>query len=119
MLCTALVAAAALAEVEVEQSVLDEVASGRARVVVELRLTDAFRPEGTLGEVEAQAQRQAILLAQQSILTVLGGTDARLLRRPSTVPFLTLEVGSDALSKLRDMPERVTRILKESSAVAN
>jgi len=117
--CAAIVAAPSWAQVEVEPGVLDELASGRARAVVELRLPNGFHPEGTLSESAADAQRQAIFVAQQSILTALEGGDARLLYRPRTVPFLTLEVGPDAIAKLRTMPELVARILEDSSAVAN
>jgi hypothetical protein len=119
VVCAAIVAAPACAEVDVEPGVLDELASGRARVVVELRLANEFRPEGTLSEDAVDAQRRAIYAAQQSILTALAGADARLLRRPSTVPFLTLEVGPDALAKLTTKRELIERILKDSSVVAN
>jgi hypothetical protein len=88
-------------------------------VVVELRLANEFHPEGTLSEDAVDAQRQAIYAAQQSILTALAGADARLLRRPSTVPFMTLEVGPDALAKLTTERELIERILKDGSAVAN
>lgn len=115
----AIVAAPARGDVEVEQSVLDDLASGRARVVVELRLTDGFHPEGTLSENAVNAQRQAILVAQQSILAALEGADARLLRQPLTVPFLALDLGTDALSRLKTMPQQVVRILEDSSAAAN
>jgi hypothetical protein len=117
--CAAFIASPACAEVEVEPGVLDELASGRARVIVELRLANELHPEGALSEDAAEAQRQAIFVAQQSILTALAGTDARLLRRPSTVPFLTLEVGPDALAKLKTRPELITRIFADSSAAAN
>jgi hypothetical protein len=117
--CAAIIAAPACADVEVEPAVLDELASGHARVVVELRLANGFHPEGALGEGAAAAQRQAIFAAQQSILTALAGTDAKVLRRPSTVPFLTLEVGPDALAKLKTKPELIARIFADSTALAN
>jgi hypothetical protein len=119
VVCAALIAAPACAEVEVEQSVLDELASGHARVVVELRLANEFQPEGTLSEDAAAAQRQAIFIAQQSILTALADTDATLLRRSSTVPFLTLELGPDALAKLKTMRELIARIFADSPAAPN
>jgi hypothetical protein len=117
--CAALVAAPACADVDVESGVFDALASGRARVVLELRLANEFHPEGTLSEDAVDAQRQAIFAAQQSILTELAGTDARLLRRPSSVPFLTLEVGPDAFAKLETKGELIERILTDGSAVTN
>jgi hypothetical protein len=119
VVCAALIAAPAYAEVEVEQRVLNELASGHARVIVELRLANEFHPQGTLSEDAAAAQRQAIFAAQQSILTALAGADARLLRRPSTVPFLTLEVGPEALARLKTRCELIARVFADNSAVAN
>ncbi|HEY7671263.1 MAG TPA: hypothetical protein VIC71_03525 [Gammaproteobacteria bacterium] len=117
--CVTAITAHAWAEVPVEAGVLDALASGRARVVVELRIGDAFHPEGTLSESAAAAQRQAILAAQQATLTALEGVEARVLQRPATVPFLTLDVGPDALYRLKAMPELVVRIFADSSAAAN
>jgi hypothetical protein len=117
--CAAIGAAPARAQVEVEPGVLDELASGHARVVVELRLASEFRPEGTLTENDALVQRQAIFAAQQAVLTALADADARLVRRPNTVPFLTLEVGPDGLAMLKTRPELIARVLEDGSAVAN
>ena len=117
--CAVMVVTSAAAGVEVERSVLDELASGRARVIVELRLPGGFHPEGTLGENARDAQRRAILAAQQSVLTAIEGAETRLIRRPTTVPFLALEIGPEALTKLETLPDLIVRILSDSTTAAN
>ena len=97
-LCAVVVVTSAAADVEVERSVVDELASGRARVIVELRLPGGFRPEGALGEDAVALQRRAISATQQSILTAVEAAEARLIRRPATLPFLAVNFGSRSCS---------------------
>jgi len=105
-----------MADVIVDPEVLEAVAKGRARVIIELQLQGGFEPEGKLDEQQRQAQRAAIAAAQDAVLNALVDSDARLMRRPKTLPFLSLEIGARALADLRAMPERLVRILKEDTA---
>jgi hypothetical protein len=107
-----------LADVVVERGVLEALASGRARVVVELNLP-GFDAEGELGEERARTQRQAIAASQQMVLAALAAEDVQLIRRHQTVPFLALEIGPPALASLQARPDLVIRILEDRSAAAN
>ena len=106
------------ADVIVDPEVLEAVASGHARVIVELRPEGGFAPEGELTENGVRTQREAIAAAQQAVLSELAGGDARVVRRQETVPFLALEIGARALAELRAMPDRVVRILEDDTAAA-
>jgi len=108
----------ALADVIVDPEVLEAVAKGRARVVVELHLEGGFALEGKLTEQGVRAQRAAIAAAQEAVLYELADGDAQVTRRPETVPFLSLEIGARALADLKAMPDRLVRILKDDTAAA-
>ena len=84
----------------IASDVLDAVhEEGRASVIVQL--AETVRPEGTLqGTMAVGAQRRAIADAQRGLLRELAGTRHRVRRKFKTVPFLALEVGSDALEAL-------------------
>ncbi len=114
-----LAVAPALAQVTIAPDVIDALAAGRARVIVELALVREFTPEGELSEQLAQGQRAAIAAAQQDVLDALDASDSRLVRRPTTVPFLALEIGSEALPILNDLSSRISRILLDSTATTN
>lgn len=118
LVCAGLVGSQAAADVVIGPGVLDAVESGRARIVVELRLPGGFHAEGGLTQERVQAQREAIAESQTSVLSALAAEDARLVRRPTTVPFLALEVGPQALAKLRTMPEQIARVLEDQTAAA-
>ena len=82
--------------------------SGRARVLVELRLPESLpRPGG------AAAQERAIAAAQQVVLGRLSGTAHRLVRQFTSVPLLALEIGADALRALEGMGDAVIRVRAE------
>lgn len=106
------------ADVIVDPRVLEAVNSGRARVVVELRLEGGLALEGHLTEQEVRAQRAAIAAAQKAVLAELADGNVQVMRRPQTLPFLALEIGASALAGLRAMPDRVVRILEDDTAVA-
>lgn len=106
-----------VADVSVDAEVLEAVNSGRARVLLELHLEDEFKFEGELTDQGVQDQRAAIAAVQDSILSELG-KEARVMRRPETVPLLALEIGADSLAVLRTMPDRVIRILRDDTATA-
>lgn len=104
------------ADVVVDPAIIEAVGSGRARVLIELRLPTRFVPEGELAEAAVQAQREAIAAVQRAIVLGLADHDARVARQYETVPFLALEIGADALAELRAMPALVTRILEDDVA---
>jgi len=88
----------------ISPAVVAAVAQGRARVLVELRTAGGVRPEGDLRSPEAIAsQRAAIAAAQQSVIAGLHGTDAVVLQRYASVPFLALEIGPSALRAIAGM----------------
>lgn len=109
----------AMADVTIAPDVTDALSAGRARVVVELTLAREFTPEGRLSAQLAREQRAAIAAAQQAVLDALDATDTRLVRRPTTVPFLALEIGPDALPALNALSSHISRILLDSTATAN
>ena len=111
--------APAVADVTIAPDVNDALTAGRARVVVELTLAQEFTPEGELSDRLAQAQRAAIAAAQHEVLDALGVTDSQLVRRPTTVPFLALEIGPEALATLSSLSSRISRILLDSTATTN
>jgi hypothetical protein len=107
----------ATASVHVDPRVEAEVARGRVRVLVELRIAGGARPEGELGGADRiAAQRQAVAAAQAAVLSRLQGTDAVLVRRFAITPALALEIGPGALAHLVTMGDIVTRIVLEGTA---
>jgi hypothetical protein len=114
-----LAAAPAVADVTVAPDVHDALAAGRARVIVELVLAREFAPEGALSDRLVQEQRAAISAAQQDVLDALSAAGGRVVRRPSTVPFLALEIGPEALTILNGMSSRISQILLDSTATTN
>jgi len=82
-------------------------AQGRARVLVELRLSGASPPPG------AAAQERAIAATQQAVLARLSGTSHRVVRQYTSVPLLALEIGADALRALEGMGDLVARVRAE------
>ena len=108
----------AIADVVVDPEILAATTTGRARVIVELRLENGFTPEGQLTRQGVLAQREAIEAAQRAVLSELGDGDARVVRQLEAVPFVALEIGARALADLRAMPDRVLRILRDDTAAA-
>jgi len=93
-------------QASVDPRVEAEVAQGRSRVLVELRIPDGARPDGE--------RRQAIARAQDDVLSRLRGTDFRLVRRFESTAFLGLEIGPSALAALRAMGDVVASIVRDS-----
>ena len=118
VVCASLAITQAVADVVVDTAVLEAVAAGRARVIVELNISGGFSPVGELTEKRARAQTEAIAASQETVLLKLAGTDAELIRRQQTAPFLAFELGANALEVLRSMPELVIRIFEDRAAVA-
>ena len=93
-------------QASVDPRVEAEVAQGRSRVLVELRIPGGAPPDAE--------QRQAIARAQDEVLARLRGTDFRLVRRFESTAFLALEVGPSALAALRAMGDVVASIVPDS-----
>lgn len=100
----------AVADVSISPEVREAVTRGRARVIVELQPSGGFKPEGELSQALVEQQRGAIADAQDAVLAALATSNARLLRKPETLPFLALEIGADDLETLGAMPALVNRI---------
>jgi len=98
----------------ISPAVVAAVAQGRARVLVELRTAGGVRPEGDLPNPDAVAsQRSAIAAAQESVIAGLHGTDAVVLRRYASAPFLALEIGPSALRAIEGM-ESVAHVVEDT-----
>lgn len=89
---------------KIDTSVTAALDAGPARVTVQL-----FLPA-----TAAADNQQAIAQAQEQVLAGLAGTQFRLARRATTVPFLTLEIGNDALTRLAAMQGLVARVYLDS-----
>ena len=99
----------------ISTTVVAAVAHGRARVLVELRLSGGARAEGELHDRDAiSAQRSGIAALQQAVIARLQGTDAVVLHQYASVPFLALEIGPSALRAIERMPE-VIRVVEDSA----
>jgi len=89
-------------------------AEGSARVLVELRLgRGAFVSEGRLDRATAAAQRRDIKDKEARVLARLAAKQHRVTRRFATIPFVALEVGSDALSELQNESGLVSRVVED------
>jgi hypothetical protein len=94
------------------------VRAGIARVIIELRITPAFKPEGGLRDAAAvQAQRQAIAKAQSDLITRLAGTKFSISHQYDGLPFMAMEVGSDALDRLEGSGDLVARVQADATRV--
>ena len=89
----------------IDDQVRADVADGRARVIVELRLT-----------AEQRQRPEAIAAAQDAVLARLAATDAAVQRRFTSQPFLVVEVGPTGLAALETMGETVTRVVVDGIA---
>ena len=75
---------------------------GRVGVIV--RVGVAVQPEGLVAAGVAQVQRQAIASLQAEVVQRLAVTDARVVHAFATIPYIALDVGSDALAALALTP---------------
>ena len=114
-LATAPPATAAPSQVTVAQPVRAQIQQqGWTRVVVEVRTPTApLAPESALAPVAVATQRATILAAQNAVLGRLVGTDHRLVHQYTTVPYVALEIGPDALSQLEGAVFDVVRVAED------
>jgi subtilisin family serine protease len=79
---------------------------GTVRVIVQFRAP--MTPEGELQGADAVAsQRQDIAATRYAALAKLAGTSHRTIREFTTIPFVALEVASDAMAALEASPNVV------------
>ncbi|MDH3452084.1 MAG: hypothetical protein OEN20_06655, partial [Gammaproteobacteria bacterium] len=90
----------------IDNAVADALGTGFARVTVQLIIADEPAAD--------HDRRQAIAAVQDQVLAQLVGTQFHLARRPASVPFLTLEIGREALQKLAAMHGLVARVYPDS-----
>ena len=92
----------------VDSAVRAALQTGPAHVLVQLRITPNFRPEGDLPGSTVEAQRRALAKAQADILSRLSGTEFALARQYDSVPMLAIEIHADArLEAAGDLVARV------------
>jgi subtilisin family serine protease len=88
---------------------------GRARVIVQLRLTGRGHvPEGLLARAALAIQRSDIRAAGAQVLARLAPRSYRLLHRYESVPLLALEVDASALAELEAAPLWVYRVTEDT-----
>ena len=99
----------------IDPAVRTAAAAGPVRVIVELRITPAFTPEGNLASPAAvEAQRRAIAQAQDDLIANLAGTSFSVARKFDGLPMMALEIGADALARLEAAGTLVTRVLPDT-----
>jgi len=88
----------------VPEALYDKAArEGSVRLIVQFRATTF--PEGELESAQVVAsQRQRIATMRGAVLAELAGTSHRTIREFTTIPFVALEVGPDALAALAASP---------------
>src|SRR5215203_1023945 len=79
---------------------------GSVRVIVGLR-TD-FTPEGRLSPAQVEDQREAIESAGEGLRSELSGTGYQTLREYETVPYIALELSTEALRAVQNSPRTTT-----------
>ena len=94
--------------------------AGRVRAIVELRTGRAQVAEGRMSRAAAAAQRRRIRNAGDAVTARMQARNARLMRRFESVPFVVLEVDTNALDALASDPDVVAvvedRLLEPSLA---
>lgn len=99
----------------IDPAVRAAAAAGPVRVLVELRITPPFKPEGDLSSPAAvEAQRQAIARTQDDLLASLAGTTFSVGRKYDGLPLMALEIGADALARLEAAGALVTRVSSDA-----
>ncbi len=108
-------AATGAADPMIAPAVRAAVAVGQARVIIDLRMTPPFKPEGDLpGPAAVEAQRKAIARAQAEVLSRLSGTKFALVRQYDALPTLALLIDAGALARLEAAGDVVTQVLPDA-----
>ena len=87
---------------------------GSVRVIVQLNIY-AANANTTQDNPEANGKNQ-LTVTQQDVLTQLANTDTILIANYNTIPFMSLEVDSEALTQLTSMPQVIA--IEEDTLVA-
>jgi subtilisin family serine protease len=100
----------------VSSDVMHQLATaGSARVIVEVRLPNAFVPEGQLPTpAHVALQRANLASAQSRVLSRLQGRTHTVLRQFSSAPYLALEVAADAMQELAAASSDVQRVVEDA-----
>ena len=87
------------------QSLLKEVQSkGSVRVIVKLKVP--FTPEGRLSPASREAQRQAIMAAQEAVLAAFSTDEVSHVKTFRFIPYLSFKLkGEEALKRLFSLPQ--------------
>jgi hypothetical protein len=99
----------------IDPAVRTAAAAGPVRVIVELRISPPFTPEGNLPSPAAvEEQRRAIAKTQDDLIASLAGTSFSVARKFDGLPMMALEIGADALARLEVSGMLVTRVLEDA-----
>lgn len=99
----------------IDPTVRTAASAGQARVIIELRMSPAFTPEGQLsGPAAVEVQRQAIARTQIALLARLAGTRFSISHQYNGLPLMALEIGADALARLDAAGDLVARVLPDT-----
>lgn len=99
----------------IDPTVRTAASAGQVRVIIELRITPPFTPEGQLpGPLAVEAQRKAIATTQVALLARLAGTKFSISHQYDGLPFMALEIGADALARLDAAGDLVVRVLPDA-----
>ena len=99
----------------IDPAARSDVSVGISRVIVELRLTPPFTPEGDLPNAAAvDAQRRTIAKVQSDLLGRLAGTTFSVSHQYEGLPMMALEIGSDALKRLEASGDLVARVFADA-----
>ena len=102
----------------IDPAVRSALRAGISRVIVELRISPPFTPEGDLPNAAAvAAQRQAIAKAQADLLGRLKGTRFSVSHQYDGLPMTALEIGGDALRRLEASGDVVLRVVLDAKRV--
>ena len=99
---------------QVAQAVRDELqASGRARVLVKLKLPTAARNEGSLTPRQLRRQRRNIVRCRDRVIAALEGSNAQVVRQFASVPYLAVDVDAAGLAALEGATDDVLEVLED------
>ncbi|MCY7345347.1 MAG: hypothetical protein LH614_03930 [Pyrinomonadaceae bacterium] len=89
--------------------------SGTVRVIIGLRVAN-YKPEGELNARQLKKQRAKIKRAQNALLNRLKSFRLKEVKKFDNIPFISAEVGVDALTRMQKFKE--IKSIQEDEAVA-